>query len=93
MGKQATRRILETHSEVVLRNHWLEAFWCEECQDVKWYYIYKNDRTYRVSTPPNDIWRRVVGVGYPRGNPSVSEFTLRQSRNPGYLMKRFRHNS
>lgn len=89
MGKQAARRILEKHSEVVLQNHWLEAFWCEECQDVQWYYIYKNDCDYKVSIPPNDLWERVVGVNDPRGNPSVGEFTLRHSRAPGHLIKQF----
>lgn len=90
-GKQATRRILVSQSEVVLRNHWLEAFWCEECQDVKWYYIHKTDQGYQVSIPPTELWQRAMGVTDPRGNPSVGEFTQRQARMPGHKIKQFRH--
>lgn len=91
IGKQAARRILESQSEVILRHHWLEAFWCEECQDVKWYYIQKTDQNYQVSIPPDELWQRAVRVTDPRGNPSVGEFTRRQARMPNHQIKQFRH--
>lgn len=91
IGKQASRRILATQPEVIHSNHWLEAFWCEECQDVKWYYIHKTDRTYQVSIPPNELWQRAMGVTDPRGNPSVGEFTRKQARMAGHKIKQFRY--
>ncbi|KAI9130473.1 hypothetical protein [Acaryochloris sp. CCMEE 5410] len=91
IGKQASRRILAAQSEVILNNHWLEAFWCEECQKVTWYHIHKIDREYRVSTPPPELWQRVMGVTDPRGNPSVGEFTRKQARMAAHKIKQFGH--
>lgn len=93
IGKSASRRILSNHSEVILREHWLEAFWCKECQDVQWYHIRKTGQTYQVSVAPPKLWQRAVGVIDPRGNPSVGEFTQKHSRMAGHQIKQFRYMS
>lgn len=93
LGKSASRRILASQSEVILREHWLEAFWCEECQTVQWYHIRKTDQTYQVSVAPSELWQRAIGVTDPRGNPSVGEFTRKQARMAGHQIKQFRHMS
>lgn len=93
IGKQASRRILENKSEVVLRNAWLEAFWCDKCQNSKWFYITKTETGYKVKVASAGLWQRVVGVVDPRGNPSVSEFTRKNSQMPKYKEKQFKYAS
>ncbi len=65
---------------VPLQDEWLEAFWCDECQETRWYHIKKIDSTYQVTPAPPHLWQRVSGVIDPNGNPSVSEFTRKQAR-------------
>lgn len=68
-------------SAVLLTGEWLEAFWCEQCQTTQWYHVYKmGDRAYEVVVAPPELWQQVQGVIDPKGNPSVGEFTRRQSR-------------
>jgi hypothetical protein len=76
--------LIATQTTVPLEGEWLEAFWCDQCQDTKWYHIQKNDRIYEASIAPPELWQRVNGVISPHYNPSVSEFTQRHSRMTGY---------
>jgi hypothetical protein len=76
--------LIATQTTVLLEGDWLEAFWCDQCQDTKWYHIQKNDRIYEASIAPPELWQRVNGVISPHHNPSVSEFTQRHSRMTGY---------
>ena len=84
--------LIAKHTAVPLKDEWLEAFWCDDCQETKWYHIRKQVNLtpgepafiYEVSPAPVQLWQQVTGVMYPSGNPSVSEFTLRQSRRMSY---------
>ncbi|MBE9209035.1 hypothetical protein IQ244_21340 [Nostoc sp. LEGE 06077] len=77
--------LIASHTTVTIEGEWLEAFWCEECQQTKWYHVQKSgDRTYNLSLAPHELWQQVTGVINPSGNPSVGEFTRRQSRLVGY---------
>jgi hypothetical protein len=78
--------MLVAHQTAVpLDGEWLEAFWCKECQETKWYHVCKTgERTYTVRVSPPELWQQVHGVIQPSGNPSVGEFTRRQSRMLGF---------
>jgi hypothetical protein len=73
--------LVATHTAVPLVGEWLEAFWCSDCQETYWYYVQKvGDRNYELCRAPHTIWLQATGVLNPAGNPSVGEFTRRQSR-------------
>jgi hypothetical protein len=92
--RQATLAI--THRRTIpLQGEWLEEFWCEQCQKTEWYHVrrFEADVThraavYQVSPVPPELWQQVTGAIDARGNPSVSEFTLSQSRMAGMHGKR-----
>jgi len=66
---------------VLLDGEWLEPFWCQECQATKWFHVRKVDASrYELSVAPVHLWQQAVGVIDPKGNPTVGEFTRRQSR-------------
>lgn len=68
-------------SAVLLQGEWLEAFWCEECQETRWFHVRRIDqRLYDISPAPITLWQQVSGVIHPAGNPSVGEFTRIQAR-------------
>jgi hypothetical protein len=76
--------LVANQASVTLEGEWLEAFWCDHCEETKWYHIHKvGDRTYKATLAPVELWQQVAGVIHPHGNPSVSEFTRRQSRMVG----------
>nr|WP_199290899.1 MULTISPECIES: hypothetical protein [unclassified Anabaena] len=72
--------LVNTKTTVSLHGEWLEAFWCEECQETKWYHVYKHESRYELSLAPAELWQQATGVIHPHLNPSVGEFTYRQSR-------------
>jgi len=79
--------LVANQSAVMLSGEWLEAFWCAECQETRWYHVRKQDKSnssqaaaYHLSIAPQELWQQVTGVIHPSGNPSVSEFTRKQSR-------------
>lgn len=81
MGRKQAMLLMANKTTVQLNGEWLEAFWCPECQKTEWYYIQKaDDKTYEIALAPAELWQQVAGVIHPQGNPSVSEFTRRQSR-------------
>jgi hypothetical protein len=85
MGRKASVRVMASYTTVPLSGEWLEAFWCEECQQNEWYWVKQlEDRTYQLFTIPEDLWQQAQGVILPSGNPTVSEFTLRQSKRMNY---------
>lgn len=84
MGRRQALLLVATQSTVSLQGEWLEAFWCDHCQESRWYHVRTvGDRAYRISLAPAEVWQQVAGVIHPHGNPSVSEFTRRQSRMVG----------
>jgi hypothetical protein len=81
MARKTALLLMSTRTTVTLEREWLEAFWCCECQRTQWYHVRKvDDRTYSVCAAPAELWQQAQNVSDPRGNPSVGEFTRRQSR-------------
>ena len=72
--------LVAAKTAVPLEGEWLEAFWCEECQETKWYHVCKRNSVYDLSLAPPELWQQATGVSHPQQNPSVGEFTTRQSR-------------
>ncbi len=80
-SKRAASLLIANKTAVPIQGEWLEAFWCEECQQKNWYHVRQcSDRTYEISLAPRELWQQVTGVIDPYGNPSVGEFTRRNSR-------------
>nr|WP_242035028.1 hypothetical protein [Dolichospermum sp. FACHB-1091] len=75
--------LVAAKTTVSLNGEWLEAFWCKECQETKWYHVHKNGTTYNLAIASEELWRQATGVIDPHRNPSVGEFTYRQSRTLG----------
>lgn len=93
IGRQNAKILIASQTAVLLEHEWLEAFWCDECQQTKWYRVEKlgnnslknNGRTsYSIYEAPSQLWEQAVGVDETRGNPSVSEFTRRHARMASY---------
>ncbi|MEA5620660.1 hypothetical protein VB711_22870 [Cronbergia sp. UHCC 0137] len=76
--------LVAAKTTIPLDGEWLEGFWCEECQETKWYHVRKHQSNYELSIAPLELWQQATGVIHPHHNPSVGEFTLRQSRMLGY---------
>ncbi|BAZ81242.1 MAG: hypothetical protein VKL60_06245 [Sphaerospermopsis sp.] len=72
--------LIAAKTAVPLEGEWLEAFWCEDCQETKWYHVRKRESVYHLSLAPTELWQQATGVIDPHRNPSVSEFTFKQSR-------------
>ncbi|MEO1146757.1 MAG: hypothetical protein AAFY26_14315 [Cyanobacteria bacterium J06638_22] len=85
VSRKSSLLLLSSYRTVSLQGEWLEAFWCTHCQRTTWYHVCKTgDRTYSLSAAPRELWQQVHGVVKTSGNPSVSEFTKRQSRSAGH---------
>ncbi len=81
MNRRSAMILIKSKTAVPLQGEWLEAFWCEECQETKWYHVRKlEEQKYMVSVAPTGLWQQVDGVASGGGNPSVGEFTQRQAR-------------
>ena len=81
ISRQNALRLVANQMAVPIEGEWLEAFWCDLCQQTKWYHVCKGaDRTFRVSLASRDLWQYASGAVDPAGNPSVGEFTRRNSR-------------
>jgi hypothetical protein len=78
--------LYSTQTTIGLECEWLECFWCACCQSSNWYHVIKQgERSYCIAQAPRKLWQQVIGVINAEGNPSVSEFTRKNSRMPGYL--------
>lgn len=85
VSRKSALMLTANYNSVSLPGEWLEAFWCDQCQETTWYHIQKqSDRSYLVKPVPQDLWQQVYNVIQPSGNPSVGEFTRRQSRMVGF---------
>ena len=73
--------LITTHTTIPIQGEWLEAFWCEHCQQKNWYYIQQTEAgKYSISLAPKELWQQVTGVIDANGNPSVGEFTRKNAR-------------
>lgn len=85
MGRKAAVRVMASYTTVPLVGEWLECFWCEECQQNEWYWVTQLEgRRYTLSRIPEALWQQAQGVILPTGNPTVGEFTRRQSQRMNY---------
>ncbi len=84
MSRRSALMLVATQTAVHVQGEWLEAFWCEQCQQTKWYHVHKSNERYELSVAPRELWQQVAGVINPQGNPSVGEFTRRQARQVGH---------
>ncbi|WP_448562172.1 hypothetical protein [Trichothermofontia sp.] len=93
IGRRASLLLIATQTAVPIREEWLEAFWCDQCGETRWYHVQRQgDRQYTVKLAPQDLWQQAQGVIHPNGNPSVGEFTRRQARQMSYQgVKDFRN--
>jgi hypothetical protein len=81
VNQSAAKAVISLYTTVSMTGEWLEAFWCDQCQQRQWYHVHKTDNAnYLVSLAPDDLWQRVTGVIHPNGNPSVGEFTRREAK-------------
>lgn len=81
MGRRTALTLMSHQASVPLVGEWLEAFWCDHCQENQWYHVRKTDaNAYQLTPAPRDLWMQASGVILPTGNPSVGEFTRRQAR-------------
>ncbi len=81
MSRKNSLLLVASRNTVLLQGEWLEAFWCQECQDTRWFHVKKLDASrYELLIAPVELWHQAVGVINPEGNPTVGEFTRRQSR-------------
>ena len=88
-GKRTAMLLMATYTTIPLVGEWLEAFWCDECQQVVWYHVKKTDtKRYELKVAPEELWMQASGVISPEGNPSVGEFTRRSSRAHGVTKRR-----
>ena len=92
MSRRNALMLVASKTAVPLEGEWLEAFWCSECQQTRWYHVQKRtDCNYEISPAPPELWQQATGVINPHGNPSVGEFTRKHSRMLGYnSVKEFR---
>jgi hypothetical protein len=83
MRRKEAMILVAAKTTVSLEGEWIEAFWCEECQAKQWYHVHKRESQYNLSLAPAELWQQATGVIDPHRNPSVGEFTYRQSRTMG----------
>ncbi|MEH2078340.1 MAG: hypothetical protein V7K57_28760 [Nostoc sp.] len=85
MSRRSALMLVASQTTVSIGGEWLEAFWCDRCQQTIWYHVCKsNERTYKICVAPQELWQQVTGVINPEGNPSVGEFTRKQAKMLNY---------
>ncbi len=73
--------ILLQQTAVSLASTWLEAFWCNGCQDSNWYHVTKVDKDYHLVLAELKNWKQSNGTLDPdHPNASVSQFTLKHAK-------------
>lgn len=86
MSRLSALMLVASKTAVTLEGEWLEGFWCDQCQQTRWYHVSKiGDREYQIQPAPRELWSQASGVTNLDGNPSVGEFTRRQARSRSSL--------
>ncbi len=84
ISRFGSKLLLLNNASVPLAGEWLEEFWCQECQQSNWYHVHRSEgNVYTVKLAPAHLWKRATGVINPERNPSVGEYSYRQSRMSG----------
>ena len=83
--------LVATETTPLLEDKWLEAFWCDQCQESKWYHVERSDVndaqtrgkrvTYEVSVALREHWQQSTSAISPekvlkRRYPQVSNQLL-----------------
>lgn len=62
MSRTTAQMVINAHTTVSIQGEWLEAFWCDCCQNTTWYYVRKTgDRVYELSLASDELWQSVGG--------------------------------
>ncbi len=79
MSQRKANLVMQNHTTVLLQDEWLEAFWCPDCQEKNWFHIKQKKERFEIVSVAPELWQRTTGT-VPNGNPSVSEFSQRESK-------------
>lgn len=80
ISRKNASMMIATKTAVALTEEWLEAFWCGDCYETKWYHVHRDNRgNHCVAVATRELWERAQGVISPYGNPSVGEFSRRHA--------------
>jgi hypothetical protein len=53
MGRRTALLVVATHRSVLLDGEWLEEFWCDQCDEARWYHVRRlGDRAYDAAVAP-----------------------------------------
>ncbi len=84
LNRRDALMLVAAKTTISLDGEWLEAFWCQACQQTNWYHVRKRESRYELSAAPAELWQQATGVIQANGNPSVGEFTRKQARMLNY---------
>ena len=85
MPDKKAKLVIDAYPVLVLSNEWLEELFCPQCGTSTWCHVIKHDRVqHTVRWAPRDLWMQVAHVDPVVANPTVSEFTRRESRRHSY---------
>lgn len=81
MSDKTARLVIQAYPVLVLSNEWLEELHCPQCGSSRWCHVVRHDRVaHTVRWAPRDLWQQVAHVDPLESNPTVSQFTRRESR-------------
>ncbi len=81
LSAKKARLIINAYPVLVLSNEWLEYLFCPQCGQSDWYHVTKHNRVdHTVRRAKRELWMQVAHVDPSMANPSVSEYTRRESR-------------
>jgi hypothetical protein len=79
VSQRKANLIIQQHQSVPLQDEWLESFWCPACDQKDWFHIKKIKGVFEAGPVTPEMWKCAAGA-IPLGNPSVSEFSQRESK-------------
>ncbi|CAK6696797.1 hypothetical protein [Synechococcus sp. CBW1107] len=81
MSDRKAKLVIQAYPVLVLSNEWLEELFCGCCGTSRWCHVTKHDRVrHTVRWAPRELWEQVAHVDPVVANPSVSQFSQRESR-------------
>ena len=81
MSDKKAQLVINAYPVLVLTNEWLEELFCPKCGGNRWCHVVKHDRVnHTVRWAPRELWEQVAHVDPIVANPTVSEYTRRESR-------------
>lgn len=81
MPHKRARLVIQAYPVMVLSQEWLEELFCPSCGHSRWCHITRHGRAqHTVKWAPRELWEKVAHVDPLVSNPTVSQFTRRESR-------------